>query len=25
MHIIHESNYTAMKLPRNGNTKAQSY
>jgi len=23
MHTIHESNYTAIKLPRNGNSKAK--
>jgi len=25
MHTIHESNYTVIKLPRNGNTKAKKY
>jgi len=24
MHTIHESNYTAIKLPRNGNSKAKN-
>jgi len=25
MHIIHKGNYTAIKLPRNGNSKAEKF